>query len=186
MASEMKPADLFATPIALFDDVYANPQEIAQAAIKAVGTTGTPSGWECNISSSFSIDKKFADQLPAFKEAILKAASLYCQKHWGKNARMVESWANVAKTGQYQEQHDHMGRTNTIFCAAYYPQLGEGETLSFHTPYRTLGLLDPTKTRVPIGIKTNRLILFPAYLEHSFGPKQRAVDKISIAFNFGI
>ena len=180
----MNSGDLFATPIALFDDVYPDPGEIAEAAIKAVGDTGTPGGWDCNISSSFSVSKQFADQLPIFRETIIKAASQYCQKHWGKDARMVESWANVAKTDQYQEQHDHIGRQHVIFCGAYYPQLGDGEKLSFHTPYRTLGLLDPTKTRVRINLKPNRLILFPSYLEHSFGPKQREIAKVSVAFNF--
>lgn len=184
MASTMNSADLFATPIALFDDVYPNPGEIVEAAIKAVGDTGTPGGWQCDISSSFSVSKVFADQLPIFKETILKAASQYCQKHWGRDARMIESWANIAKTGQYQEQHNHIGRTNTMFCAVYYPQLGEQEKLSFHTPYATLGLLDPSKINVAINLKPNRLILFPAYLEHSFGPRQREVDKVSIAFNF--
>lgn len=186
MASTMNTADLFATPIALFDDVYPNPGEIVEAAIGAVGDTGTPGGWQCDISSSFSKSKKFADQLPTFKQTITKVASEYCQKHWGKDARMIESWANIAKTGQYQEQHDHIGRTFTIFCGVYYPQLEEGEKLMFHTPYRIIGLLDPKKINVAINLKPNRLILFPAYLEHSFGPRQREVDKVSIAFNFTV
>jgi hypothetical protein len=184
MASEMKPADLFSTPIALFDDVYANPQEIALAAIRAVGNTGTPGSWDCDISSSFGVDRQFANQLPAFKATILEAASQYSQKHWNKNAIMIESWANVAKTGQYQEQHDHIGETGTRFCAVYYPQVGEQEKISFHTPYKILSLLDPMKTIVAIKLKPNRLIVFPAYLEHSFKALQRDVNKVSVAFNF--
>ena len=180
----MKPADLFATPIALFDDLYPNPQEIAQAAIAVVGSTGTPASWQCDISSSFGIDRQFANQLPAFKETILKAVSQYSQKHWNKDAIMIESWANVAKTGQYQEQHDHIGPTKTVFCAVYYPQIGEQEKISFHTPYKMLALLDPMKTIVAINLRPNRLVVFPSYLEHSFRAIQRDVDKVSIAFNF--
>lgn len=184
MASTMKPADLFATPIALFDDVYSNPEQIIEAAIGAVGNTGTPNGWDCDISSSFSIDRQFADQLPQFKDTILRTVSEYSQKHWNKDAKMTESWANIAKTGQYQEQHDHVGKTRTVFCAVYYPQIGQGEKISFHTPYKILALLNPTKTIAAINLKPNRMIVFPAYLEHSFKAMQRDVDKISIAFNF--
>lgn len=184
MATAIKQADLFATQIALFDDVYINPSEVVEAAIVAVGNTGTPGGWDCNISSSYAKDKKFADQLPAFKAAILASVWQYSRIHFGKDVVMSESWANIAKSGQYQEQHDHIGRTGAVCSAVYYPQVGEGETLVFHSPYRTISYHDSTKSKTTLNVKQNRMFVFPVYLEHSFKAIERSTDKISIAFNF--
>lgn len=187
MARAMKPADLFATPIALFDDVYSNPEEVIDAAVEAVRGQRSPKGWLCDIQSSFNSNTKIAEQLPQFNETILKAANQYSQQQWKKDCIIESSWANIARSYQYQEQHHHIANNpHTKFCAVYYPQCQPGEQITFHSPYMSIVMLDPGRNVVSLNVKPNRLIVFPVYLEHSFKAIERTVDKISVAFNFAL
>lgn len=180
----LKTFDLFATPIALVDDLYPDCQQIVQSAYVIVGDNKTPAMWLCDINSTYSTLATSIDLLPSLKQYVHKAANEYSNLHWNKQCMFVNSWVNIANSYHYQEQHHHIGVNQQIkFCAIYYPQVQENEKLIFHTPFVSIFSFNG-KDKVFVNIRNNMLVLFPAYLEHSFRSIHRDVDKISIACNF--
>lgn len=185
----IRPANIFSTPIALADDLCENTEQIIDDAYQAVGDSRTPEGWLCDISSTYSPSAKVLDDFPMLKQQILIAATEYSVIHWKKNCIITNSWVNIAQSYQYQEQHHHisLGNSSAMFCAVYYPQVQENEVITFHSPFVSLvTFTGPQSCNVSINIKPNRLILFPAYLEHSFRSIKREIDKISFSANFTI
>ena len=184
----IKIVDLFATPVAVFDNLYPDYQTIAAEATKVVDGLTTPPGWNCDIASSFKVYDQVIEQLPPdFKQAILDAANQYSVRYWKQKCKIANSWVNKASSNQYQEQHNHITAIGACqFSGVYYPQIQLDEKLTFHSPYNSIALIDQGMNRSSIGALLNRLIVFPSYLEHSFKAIERTTDKISIAINFKI
>lgn len=180
----MNVANLFATPIALFDGVSPTPDLIATLAEQALANVDDLPDWDCNIQTTFAIDNTFhtKSQLAQFTPDIELFASDYSKYLWGRSAKIRHCWVNKADSHQYQEYHNHLGK-NIDFCGVYYPQIQDKETIIFHSPFQNISSINQNSI-VQIGLKQNRLILFPSYLAHSFKAKQREIAKISVAFNF--
>ena len=180
----MNVANLFATPIAVFDDVSLTPDLIATIAEAAIKNANDSPDWDCNIQTTFAVDSKFhtKPQLAEFTARIEESASDYSRYIWGRKAKIRHCWANKAESNQYQEYHNHLGKA-IDFCGCYYPQIPEKESIIFHSPFQNITNINQNDV-VLIGLKQNRLVVFPSYLAHSFKAIKRDIPKISIAFNF--
>ena len=182
----IKPAYIFPTPIALADDLCEDIEQIVEKAYHYCSNGKTPEGWLCDINSTYSLSANALDDFPILKQQILIAATEYSMLHWKKDCKIINSWVNVAQSYQYQEQHHHLtgGKDQVKFCAVYYPQVHQTEVITFHSPFVSIVTFTGGHGSMSINIKPNRLILFPAYLEHSFRSIKREVDKISFSANF--
>lgn len=182
----MRVHELYSTPIAIVDNVYHNPVEIAQRAQQLVRSRNSrPSDWYCTINTTHHYDQH-VERDPIIKpavDAIQVHLNAYTQKVWGNDCRIVGCWANEANSGEYQEQHHHIGKAMVHVAAVYYPQIDPNakEILIFAPPFPLYDMF--STTRETVNLWTNRLVMFPGYLEHYFVPKQRDINKISIAFN---
>jgi len=180
-----KTRELFSTPIWIIDDVYNDPEKVSKAVILLVESKNiTPPQWECNTLSTFSFDNHL-EAIPFFEKLLddIKVhVDKYTRNYWNIDSQILSCWANVAKSNHFQEQHHHLGLTPTIVSAVYYSQAPENEKINFHSPFTAISVFG--KWMEKIDVKANRLIIFPSYLEHSFRPIQRPVDKISIAINY--
>lgn len=164
----MNIAQLFSTPIAVYDNVSTNPDLIATIA---------------------SRDEQSADTLfhtkPAVQEltqAVEDYANMFSMYMYGRQASIRSSYPMIAGSGSYQPQVSKLSRS-IDFCGVYYPQIDDNESIIFHSPFQNIYLINQ-KTTVKIEAKQNRLILFPPYVEHSFRSIKRDVERINLFFNF--
>ena len=180
----MNIAHIFTTPIAVFDDFSSQRDLIATIANKACSEAQEGPEWDCNITTTFAASSRFHEdkRLAVFVEEVEQAGQDYSNHIWGRASRIKHSWANRAESYQYQEYHDHRG-SNTKFCAVFYAQIEDKETIIFHSPFQNIIEINQNSI-VQIVARENRLVIFPAYLAHSFQGKKRIIPKISIAFNF--
>lgn len=178
--------NLFATPVLIYDNVFNNPKVAADIAEQAVADAEKQPEWDCNISTSFAQSSKMHElhALRPLISVVTRYASVYSKSLFNRDAKVLHSWANVARSGQYQEHHNHLG-DRSAFSGVYYPQTPEGENLIMHSPFQNI-ILAGRQTVNLIPVVTNRLILFPSYLDHSFKARDRDIPKISIAFNFAL
>jgi hypothetical protein len=177
--------EMFSTPVWIIDDVYTDPREISQQALLRIQSKNlTPPKWQCNSLSTYSYDSQLHKSLD-FKpliDKIMESVNQYTQNYWKMNSRMINCWANLSKSLHFQEQHHHLGISPLQVSAVYYSQVQDNEKLTFHPPFINFSVFGEHFEK--IDIKTNRLVIFPAYLEHSFRPVERTIDKISLSFNF--
>ena len=105
-----------------------------------------------------------------------------------KGIYITQSWTNLNNKGNMHGQHSH---ANSLISGVYYFQACEDDCIMFHHPWRrSLQLLVYTEHfdkynamswRVPV--KTNDLILFPSWLQHSVPKKEHSGARMSLAFN---
>ena len=105
-----------------------------------------------------------------------------------KGLYITQSWTNLNVKHDQHGQHSH---ANSMISGVYYFQACEDDCIMFHHPWRrSLQLLVYTEHfdkynamswRVPV--KTNDLILFPSWLQHSVPKKEHSGARMSLAFN---
>ena len=98
-------------------------------------------------------------------------------------------WANVNPQGSSHRVHHH---PNNYLAGVYYAQApDERDGLLFHEPRAQALVLSPkfkqvtelTNSEAKIGVRTGRLLVFPAWLDHSVPKTQGAGERISVSFN---
>ena len=103
---------------------------------------------------------------------------------------ILEAWANVNRTGDFNQPHIHGGST---WSGTYYVDPGEPAADSEHGT--ALYLIDPAQAgaghffpdlvpaRFFIRPEPGKMVLFPSYLLHMVFAHQGKRPRISIAFN---
>ena len=102
---------------------------------------------------------------------------------------ITNMWSNILKPGEMHKPHTH---SNNLLSGVFYVQSDEGANIQMYDPRPQADVLRPqpkkyTKENSSIWFFpsiTNRMILFPSWLQHLVPINQSKNDRISIAFNF--
>lgn len=101
---------------------------------------------------------------------------------------ITDMWSNVLKPGEMHRPHTH---SNNILSGVFYVQAEKASGLTFYDPRSQAVVLNPTKTInnldnasiINYDSITNRMILFPSWLQHYVPTNITKENRISIAFN---
>ena len=126
----------------------------------------------------------------------------FCEKHIktyvkeiinpkeGADFYITQSWLNVTKPGGSHHRHFH---PNSIISGIFYIETVEDDKIYFHSEIsKAQATIRFESTEYNLwnsdgrffGVADNVLILFPAWMEHSVQPNEKATkDRISLAFN---
>tara|TARA_Y100000004_G_scaffold9420_1_gene10279 strand:- start:233 stop:838 length:606 start_codon:yes stop_codon:yes gene_type:complete len=101
---------------------------------------------------------------------------------------ITDMWSNILRSGEFHRPHTH---SNNILSGVYYVESDEAANIRFYDPRPQANVLSPKvkefdKTNSSLWYfpsKTNRLILFPSWLQHYVPINHSDKLRISIAFN---
>ena len=97
-------------------------------------------------------------------------------------------WSNILKPGEMHRPHTH---SNNILSGVYYVESDASANIQFYDPRPQAGVIMPNvkkwdkenSTVWRYGSITNRIILFPSWLQHYVPVNTSNNNRISIAFN---
>ena len=148
-----------------------------------------------NVSNSTSNNSYiFDDKLKKLKEFCEQHIKIYAKEVINPKQELdfyiTQSWLNVNKPGESHHLHNH---PNSIISGVFYISTEEDDKIHFYDPAETLKdriEIQPKEYNIwnsanwSIPAETNDLLLFPAWLEHSVKPNEKATkDRLSISFN---
>lgn len=126
----------------------------------------------------------------ALSDKALEAAKyvLNEQTYEYETCYITNMWSNILKTGEMHKPHTH---SNNLLSGVFYVQSDEGANIQMYDPRPQADVLRPqpkkyTKENSSIWFFpsiTNRMILFPSWLQHLVPINESKNDRISIAFN---
>ena len=111
-----------------------------------------------------------------------------CIRDRYKGFNITDMWSNVLKPGETHRPHTH---SNNILSGVFYVDAEQTSGIIFTDPRPQAGVIQPDVTQqfvdnaslIKYDSMTNRMILFPSWLQH-YVPKNNSNDnRISIAFN---
>ncbi len=147
--------------------------------------------WFCDTKASYQLEKEFEFKSIAFNNEIKKATEEYF-KVWNFEpvSMAIEScWVNVAKKGNFQEIHSHIGFGQTnLFSGVMYIEVDKNSG-SFYLenplPSVTDHMLnsDIFSSQKEITPQNNLLISFPSWMRHRVGKNQSDINRISVSWN---
>jgi uncharacterized protein (TIGR02466 family) len=132
----------------------------------------------CGMALSHSVVRLHQQNNPAAPQAAQVGVDLF------------ESWVHVTRDRGYHDVHYH---PNCSWCGIYYVEIGQC-TLTppngvnrffppFHVGYEDYGAAACNRNAFSPPPEEGRLVLFPAYVEHSAAPYHGSTDRIVISFN---
>ena len=101
---------------------------------------------------------------------------------------ITDMWSNILKPGETHRPHTH---SNNILSGVYYVESDEVAGIQFYDPRPAAGVINPelkeftrqNATAWELHSTTNRMILFPSWLQHLVPVNRSKNNRISIAFN---
>jgi len=103
---------------------------------------------------------------------------------------LFESWVHITRDRGYHDVHYH---PNCSWCGIYYVEMGDCSLNPpngvnrffppFHTGYEDFGAAACGHNAFSTPPEEGKLVLFPAYVEHSATPYHGRRDRIVISFN---
>ena len=101
---------------------------------------------------------------------------------------ITDMWSNVLKPGETHRPHTH---SNNILSGVYYVEAQQTSGIIFSDPRPQAGVIQPDVTKqhldnasvIKYDSATNRMILFPSWLQHYVPINETKSNRISIAFN---
>ena len=102
--------------------------------------------------------------------------------------KITDMWSNVLKPGETHRPHTH---SNNMLSGDYYVDAIETSGIIFTDPRPQAGVIQPDVNKqildnasiVKYDSATNRMILFPSWLQHYVPVNETNKNRISIAFN---
>ena len=102
--------------------------------------------------------------------------------------QITDMWSNVLKPGEAHRPHTH---SNNILSGVYYVDSDKAAGIQFYDPRPAAGVINPELTKFTksnataweLDSQTNRMILFPSWLQHLVPINKSSNKRISIAFN---
>lgn len=184
---------LFSVPLGIYDGVLTNHlSTIKPACEQVMQQHGSKHPFYCEIESTFNTCSNVHELEPfstlAYTTTVF--AQRFLKEIGGQGTPTIRNaWINIARTGQYQEQHHHIDQ-KTCFVAVYYVQANEEDKILLVRPYHDLSWIKGKghylRPEAEIQCREGRLLFFPPHMIHGFKAIQRSVPKISIAFNFSL
>ena len=145
------------------------------------------SNWQSEKSPNLHTHSKYkelSDKVLYFSKSYLDDMSFEYEQHY-----ISGMWSNILKPGETHSPHTH---ANNIVSGVYYTKSeGNSPSITFLDPRPQAKVLQPeakqnTKLNSSMWYypaKTNRLILFPSWLQHYVPVNKSDKDRYSIAFN---
>jgi uncharacterized protein (TIGR02466 family) len=101
---------------------------------------------------------------------------------------ITDMWATVLKPGETHRPHTH---SNNVLSGVFYVDADAASSIIFTDPRPQAGVLQPdvkeqfvdNASLIKYDSATNRMILFPAWLQHYVPINETKYPRISIAFN---
>ena len=101
---------------------------------------------------------------------------------------ITDMWSNVLKPGETHRPHTH---SNNILSGVFYVMAEQTSGIIFTDPRPQAGVIQPDVTQqfvdnaslIKYDSMTNRMILFPSWLQHYVPTNETNKNRISIAFN---
>jgi len=101
---------------------------------------------------------------------------------------ITDMWSNILKPGEAHRPHTH---SNNILSGVFYVHSDKAAGIQFYDPRPAAGVINPqvkgfTKSNATaweLSSTTNRMILFPSWLQHLVPINKSKNSRISIAFN---
>ena len=101
---------------------------------------------------------------------------------------ITDMWSNVLKPGETHRPHTH---SNNILSGVFYVDAEQTSGIIFTDPRPQAGVIQPDVTQqfvdnaslIKYDSMTNRMILFPSWLQHYVPINETDKNRISIAFN---
>lgn len=101
---------------------------------------------------------------------------------------ITDMWSNILKPGESHRPHTH---SNNILSGVFYVHSDKAAGIQFYDPRPAAGVINPqvkgfTKSNATaweISSTTNRMLLFPSWLQHLVPINKSKNNRISIAFN---
>ena len=102
--------------------------------------------------------------------------------------KITDMWSNVLKPGETHRPHTH---SNNMLSGVYYVDAVKTSGIIFTDPRPQAGVIQPDVNKqildnasiVKYDSATNRMILFPSWLQHYVPVNETNKNRISIAFN---
>ena len=105
--------------------------------------------------------------------------------------RVTDMWSNVLKPGETHKPHTH---ANNLLSGVYYPYAEETSGIVFMDPRPQASVIKPAMKELLLDTcdvyqydsNTNKIIVFPSWLQHFVPLNNSKSDRISIAWNIQI
>ena len=182
----MKHDKLFSTHIFLLDNVL-NERFLLDIR-KDVINSYNPN--QKNWQSKADLHKQPLDCYFALAEKVLNTADDIMKelKYKYEGLVITDMWSNVLKSGETHRPHTH---SNNVLSGVFYVDAEETAGIIFTDPRPQAGVLQPDVEKqfvdnaslIKYESATNRMILFPAWLQHYVPSVNSRKNRISIAFN---
>ena len=130
---------------------------------------------------------------PKYK-ALVEAINV-CSKHVLDDNNFVyerfeitDMWSNILKPGEMHRPHTH---SNNLISGVFYVESDANANIQFYDPRPQAGVIFPDVKKINdtnssvyfFPSITNRIVIFPSWLQHYVPTNTSNKDRISIAFN---
>ena len=188
----MQSAIFFGSPICKVDDIVDEDynSQIIERLVEIQGANPEPrQSWVCDVYTSHNMfdlqqDDLFTPLLTRQAELVYEFANGFTnEKH--KAATLLNSWFNISKKHQYQDQHIH---TNSHISTVYYAKAPEGSAATiFKSPVIDMCSFGSSfQNEVSIPPKERSLVMFCSNTPHLTGQQTIDETRITVASNFKI
>ena len=180
----MKHDKLFSTNVYLIDDVI-DKNSLSEIKKDIISTYNqTTKNWQskANLHKN-SLYDNLTKTIVQYTKNVFD--SLYFEYN-GFN--ITDMWSNVLKPGETHRPHTH---SNNILSGVFYVDAEQTSGIMFTDPRPQAGVIQPDVTKqfvdnanvIKYDSLTNRMILFPSWLQHYVPTNETKSNRISIAFN---
>ena len=180
----MKHDKLFSTHVYLFDNVIDNNSLLQIRKDITSSYSQTTKNWQSKASLHKNVlYDKLTHKIVENSKKVFD--SLYYEYH-GFN--ITDMWSNILKPGETHRPHTH---SNNILSGVFYVEAEQTSGIIFADPRPQAGVIQPSVTnqvidnanKIKYDSVTNRMILFPSWLQHYVPINETKTNRISIAFN---
>ena len=180
----MKHDKLFSTHVYLFDNVIDNNSLLQIRKDITSSYNQTTENWQskANLHRNVLYDK-------LTHKVVENAKNVFDDlKYEYKGFNINDMWSNVLKPGETHRPHTH---SNNILSGVFYVDAEQTSGIMFTDPRPQAGVIQPDVTQqfvdnaslIKYDSMTNRMILFPSWLQHYVPTNETNKNRISIAFN---
>ena len=180
----MKHDKLFSTHVYLFDNVIDNNSLLQIRKDITSSYNQTTKNWQSKANLHRN---KLYDKLT--NKVVENTKKVFDSLHFEyQGFNITDMWSNVLKPGETHRPHTH---SNNILSGVFYVDAEQTSGIMFTDPRPQAGVIQPDVTKqfvdnanvIKYDSSTNRMILFPSWLQH-YVPRNRNTDRrISISFN---
>tara|TARA_B100001094_G_C17797452_1_gene607439 strand:+ start:45 stop:641 length:597 start_codon:yes stop_codon:yes gene_type:complete len=180
----MKHDKLFPTHVYLFDNVIDDNSLLQIKKDITLSCNQTTKNWQSKASLHKNVlYDKLTHKIVENSKKVFD--SLYYEYH-GFN--ITDMWSNILKPGETHRPHTH---SNNILSGVFYVEAEQTSGIIFADPRPQAGVIQPSVTnqvidnanKIKYDSVSNRMIMFPSWLQHYVPINETNSNRISIAFN---